>query len=107
MTRAKMVLLLSSFTVIITLAYLAWRPPTRVRQYVTRFLKTHPRLARFRVGEQVLVRWAYEALEMDEGYRPSEEDTMVNWSADEERPGEGIPLKPSPKKGGLLNYGTT
>ncbi|TBU45634.1 autophagy-related protein 27-domain-containing protein [Dichomitus squalens] len=107
MTRTTMALLLSSFTAVITLAYLAWRPPTRVRQYVTKFMKAHPRLARFRVGEQVLIRWAYEDLEMDEGYSPSEEDTMVNWSADEEGSGEGIPLKPSPRKGGMLNYGTT
>ncbi|KAI1798279.1 autophagy-related protein 27-domain-containing protein [Ganoderma leucocontextum] len=104
-TRMRMILLLSSFTALATIAYVAWRPPARMRHYVSRFVKAHPRLARFRVGERVLVRWAYEDMEMEEAYAPGEEDTMVNWGAGEI--GEGIPLKPSPRKGHWANYGTT
>ena len=105
--RSMMILLLSSFTAIMTLAYLAWHPPTRVRQYVARFVKAHPRLGRWRVGESVLVRWAYEDLEMGEdfGYGEGEEDTMVNFAPEEEA-SEGIPLKPSPRKGRWPSYGT-
>ena len=106
--RSMMILLLSSCTAFATLGYLAWRPPVRVRRYVTRFVKAHPRLGRFRVRENVLVRWAYEDLDMDEGelgYGDGEEDTMVNF-APEEEVGEGIPLKPSPRKGRWTNYGT-
>ncbi|RPD65422.1 hypothetical protein L226DRAFT_530997 [Lentinus tigrinus ALCF2SS1-7] len=105
--RSTMILLLSSFTAVVTLTYLAWHPPARVRQYVTRFVKAHPRLGRWRVGESVLVRWAYEDLEMDEdfGYGEGEEDTMVNFAPEEEA-GEGIPLKPSPRKGRWPSYGT-
>ncbi len=103
-----MILLLSSCTALATLAYLAWRPPVRVRQYVSRFIKTHPRLARFRVGERVLVRWAYEDLEMEEAaYAPGEEDTMVNGGTGVGAMGEGIPLKPSPRKGQWASYGAT
>ncbi len=98
-----MILLLSSSTAVMALAYLVWRPPARVRHYVTRFVKAHPRLGRFRVGEHVLVRWAYEDLEMDEDL--GEEDTMVNFSPAEEVD-EGIPLKPSPRKGRWTSYGT-
>ncbi|PIL27448.1 hypothetical protein GSI_10597 [Ganoderma sinense ZZ0214-1] len=102
-SRTRMILFLSSCTAIATLAYLAWRPPARIRQYVSRFVKAHPRLARFRVGERVLVRWAYEDLEMAEAvYAPGEEDTMVNGEM-----GEGIPLKPSPRKGQWASYGAT
>ncbi|KAI8986763.1 autophagy-related protein 27-domain-containing protein [Trametes punicea] len=105
-SRSKLALLLSSFTAVLVLAYLAWFPPARVRQYVTRFLKAHPRLARFRVGEHVLVRWAYEDLELDNsyGYADSEEDVMVNFAPEADP--EGIPLKPSPRLGGYTGYGT-
>ncbi|KAI0701711.1 autophagy-related protein 27-domain-containing protein [Earliella scabrosa] len=104
--RSAAILLLSSCTAVATLAYLAWHPPACVR----RFVKAHPRLGRFRVGERVLVRWAYEDLEMEEeiGYAGGEEDTMVNFGppADLEEAGEGIPLKPSPRKGRWMSYGT-
>ena len=104
--RSAAILLLSSCTAVATLAYLAWHPPACVR----RFVKAHPRLGRFRVGERVLVRWAYEDLEMEEeiGYAGGEEDTMVNFgpAADLEEAGEGIPLKPSPRKGRWMSYGT-
>ncbi|KAI0746711.1 hypothetical protein C8Q80DRAFT_1176892 [Daedaleopsis nitida] len=68
--------------------------------------EAHPRLARFRVGERVLVRWAYEDLEMDDDvlYADGEEDTMVNFVPEAEG-GEGIPLKPSPRKGQWASYG--
>ena len=99
--RTRMILILSSCTALATLAYLAWRPPARVQQYISRFVKAHPRLARFRVGERMLVRWAYEDMEMAEAaYAPGEEDTMVNGEM-----GEGIPLKPSPRKGQWASYG--
>ncbi|KAL7284230.1 hypothetical protein ACG7TL_001512 [Trametes sanguinea] len=102
-SRAKLALLLSSFTALLVLAYLAWFPPTRVRQYVTRFLKAHPRLTRFRVGERVLVRWAYEDLELGDEYADGEEDVMVNFAPEADP--EGIPLKPSPRLGGFSGYG--
>ena len=58
-----------------------------MRRAVSRFVKAHPRLARFRVGERVLVRWAYEDLELEEGGygmggvgsgADGEEDVMVS-----------------------------
>ncbi|KAI0635105.1 hypothetical protein C8Q77DRAFT_1105856 [Trametes polyzona] len=102
--RSTLVLLLSSFAAVLALVYVAWFPPARVRQYVSRFVKTHPRLARFRVGERVLMRWAYEDLEMEDGYGygEGEEDLMVNFAPQAE---EGIPLKPSPRLGGSMGYG--
>ncbi|KAI0360733.1 hypothetical protein OH77DRAFT_1493144 [Trametes cingulata] len=104
-SRATLALLLSSFTAVLVLAYIAWFPPARVRQYVSRFMKAHPRLARFRVGERVLMRWAYEDLEMDDeyGYGEGEEDVMVNYAPLTEQ--EGIPLKPSPRPSGFTTYG--
>ena len=105
MSRSLLVLVLSSFTALLALVYVAWFPPARVRQYVTRFMKAHPRLARFRVGERVLMRWAYEDLELvDEfGYGEGEEDVMVNFAPDADP--EGIPLKPSPRHGARAVYG--
>lgn len=75
----------------------------RLRSKVQGYLKSHPSLLRFRVGENVLVRWAHEDLELDE----SEEDVMVNataanYTADDEQ----IPLKPSPRMGSITGYGT-
>ncbi|EIW55777.1 uncharacterized protein TRAVEDRAFT_30502 [Trametes versicolor FP-101664 SS1] len=103
-SRQTLVLLLSSFTAVLALVYVAWFPPARVRQAVSRFMKAHPRLARFRVGERVLMRWAYEDLEMEDGYGygEGEEDVMVNYAPEVE---EGIPLKPSPRLGGFAGYG--
>ncbi len=102
--RQTLVLLLSSFTAVLALVYVACVPPARVRQAVSRFRKAHPRLARFRVGERVLMRWAYEDLEMEDGYGygEGEEDVMVNYAPEVE---EGIPLKPSPRLGGFAGYG--
>ncbi|PSS08914.1 hypothetical protein PHLCEN_2v3404 [Hermanssonia centrifuga] len=67
------------------------------------YVKKHPSLLKFRVGEGVLIRWASEDLELENG----EEDLMVNganasYGDDEEQ----IPLKPSPRKGHLTGYGT-
>ncbi|KAH9919485.1 autophagy-related protein 27-domain-containing protein [Epithele typhae] len=104
--RRTMVLILSSATALVVLVYLAWRPPTRVRRAVSRFVKKHPRLARWRVGESVLVRWAYEDLELRDGEDEGEEDVMVNFNALADVD-EGIPLKPSPRKGRWASYGTT
>lgn len=69
------------------------------------FLKSRPSLLRFRVGERVLLRWVEEE-EME--LADSEEDVMVNgdgesiFFADE----ESIPLKPSPRKGRVVSYGS-
>ncbi|KAI0646259.1 hypothetical protein C8Q79DRAFT_961778 [Trametes meyenii] len=106
-SRSALVLLLSSFAAVLALAYVAWFPPARVRHALSRFAKTHPRLARFRVGERVLMRWAYEELEMQDGYGygEGEEDVMVNFAAEADP--EGIPLKPSPRLSGHVSYGST
>ncbi|KAI0777632.1 hypothetical protein BD413DRAFT_467353 [Trametes elegans] len=109
LSHARLALVLSSFTAMLVLAYLAWFPPARVRQAVSRFVKAHPRLARFRVGERVLMRWAYEDLEMEHGdgygYAEGEEDVMVNFAPEADP--EGIPLKPSPRQRAYAGYGTT
>ena len=61
-------------------------------------------MLRFRVAENVLVRWAYEDLPLDE----SEEDVMVNGSSvNYLRDDEQIPLKPSPRLTSVTTYGTT
>ena len=65
--RHTAILLLSSASALVLLAYAVRHPPRRVRRAVSRFVKAHPHLARFRVGERVLVRWAYEDLELEEG----------------------------------------
>ncbi|KAJ2983713.1 hypothetical protein NUW54_g10604 [Trametes sanguinea] len=57
----------------------------------------------FRVGERVLVRWAYEDLELEDEYADGEEDVMVNFAPEADP--EGIPLKPSPRLGGFSGYG--
>ena len=69
-----------------------------------RYAKSHPSLLRFRVGESVLVRWAHEDLDLreeEEGLVVEGDD--VNALVDEE---EHIPLKPSPRKGGFVTYGS-
>lgn len=71
---------------------------------ITKYVKTHPWLLRSRVGERVLVRWAYEDFSVD----GAEEDTMVN---DREFEGmialdEQIPLKPSPRRTVTVSYGS-
>ena len=57
----------------------------------------------FRVGEGVLVRWAHEDLDLDEHEGLIVEGDDVNGFVDEE---EHIPLKPSPRKGGFVTYGS-
>jgi hypothetical protein len=87
-----------------TIAYVVYSPPRPLRRRVQQFLKDHPSLLRFRVGESVLVRWAHEDVLLDN----FEDETVVNGDdvnyADEE---EQIPLKPSPRKTGIVSYGTT
>ncbi|KAG1724028.1 hypothetical protein EDB19DRAFT_1745047 [Suillus lakei] len=56
---------------------------------------------RFRVGETMLLRWAHEDMNFD----GEEEDTMVNGS-DGLITGEEIPLKPSPRKNFVIQYGS-
>ncbi len=80
-----------------------YSPPRSVRRRFQSYVKKHPSLLKFRVGEGVLIRWASEDLELENG----EEDLMVNganasYGDDEEQ----IPLKPSPRKGHLTGYGT-
>lgn len=90
--------------IVAIVGYVLYRPPRPLRQRVIAFLKSRPSLLRFRVGENVLVRWAEEDIELLDG----EEDVMVNgdgesiFFADE----ESIPLKPSPRKGRILSYGS-
>ena len=67
-------------------------------------LKNHPSLLRFRVGENVLVRWAHEDVLLDD----MDDETVVNgddvnYVYEEEQ----IPLKPSPRKSGIVTYGST
>ncbi|KAG2142976.1 hypothetical protein DEU56DRAFT_792773 [Suillus clintonianus] len=56
---------------------------------------------RFRVGETMLLRWAREDMNFDD----EEEDTMVNGS-NGVIAGEDIPLKPSPRKNFIIQYGS-
>ena len=88
------------------MAYCVYSPPQRLREKVQSFVKRYPRLQRWRVGENVLVRWAYEDMPLEDG----EEDVMVNggvatdpiYAGEEEQ----IPLKPSPRKASVTSYGT-
>lgn len=75
-------------------------PPSAIRRWVHKYMRSHPALLRSRVGEHVLVRWVQEDLDLADG----EEDLMVNGGdlADDEQ----IPLKPSPRPKSLTNYGT-
>ena len=62
--------------------------------------------AQFRVGEGKLVRWAQEDMEI----LADEEDFMVNANANGDEDlgliDEYIPLKPSPRKNFMPNYGS-
>ena len=94
--RKVWMILISSLFAILLVAYCVRSPPQRLRARLQKLLRDNPRLMRFRVGENVLVRWAYEDMALEEG----EEDVMVNgvepiFVGDEEQ----IPLKPSPRKG--------
>ncbi|KAJ3540976.1 hypothetical protein NM688_g6149 [Phlebia brevispora] len=95
-------IILSSVCAILLVAYCIHSPPKRFRKRFQEYLKKHPSLLRFRVGENVLVRWAYEDLALDE----SEEDVMVNATNDNYLgDDEQIPLKPSPRKPLIASYG--
>ncbi|KAI0795025.1 autophagy-related protein 27-domain-containing protein [Abortiporus biennis] len=98
------VLFLSSSSVVMLLIYLIYWPPRILRQVLASFLKSHPSLLRFRVGESVLVRWAQEDMNLDD----FEEDVMVNGEDDDVffDDEEQIPLKPSPRKVRFASYGT-
>ena len=85
------------------LAYLIYSPPRPLRRRVQQYLKAHPALLRFRVGEGVLVRWAHEEVLLDNLEGDVVEGDDVNWAREEEQ----IPLKPSPRKGNIAFYGTT
>lgn len=85
------------------IAYLIYSPPRPLRRQVQQFLKNHPSLLRFRVGESVLVRWAHEDVLLED----LDDETVVNgddvnYSYEEEQ----IPLKPSPRKTGITTYGS-
>ena len=86
------------------IAYLLYSPPRRLRRSISKILKNHPSLLRWRVGENVLVRWAREEIDLDEDDPMLITDDEISRFLDEE---EGIPLKPSPRKGGITSYGTT
>lgn len=90
------------------LAYVIYSPPRPLRRRVQQFLKAHPALLRFRVGEGVLVRWAqHEDVLLDD---MDDDATVVHGDdvhfMDEE---EQIPLKPSPHRtrSGHTTYGST
>ena len=70
------------------LGYLLRYPPPKVR----RFIGSAARKLPFRVGEGILVRWAEEAMFIND-----EEDVMVNYE-EEYGSDEQIPLKPSPTR---------
>ncbi|KAG0693914.1 hypothetical protein DFH29DRAFT_962486 [Suillus ampliporus] len=84
------VLFVTSFVLIIATRLFYARLQGLVRSY----LKPN----HFRVGESVLLRWARE-----ENFDDEEEDTMVNGSL---TTGEEIPLKPSPRKNFVIQYGS-
>ncbi|OCH88027.1 hypothetical protein OBBRIDRAFT_758909 [Obba rivulosa] len=93
----------TSACMIFVVLYLLYFPPRALRRRVSSFVKTHPALQRFRVGERVLVRWAYEDL----GFEDGEEDVMVNAAGNAAELEEQIPLKPSPRmKNGVTHYGS-
>ncbi|THH17934.1 hypothetical protein EW146_g2971 [Bondarzewia mesenterica] len=83
--------------------YLIVHPPSPIRRRLTPYVRSFRR-SRFRgaIGESKLLQWAQEDMAL------MEEDEMVNahgeniFGLDEH-----IPLKPSPKKGLMSNYGTT
>lgn len=64
-------------------------------------LRSYQKPNRFRVGETMLLRWAHEDMNFDD----EEEDTMVN-GGDGLITGEEIPLKPSPRKNFVIQYGS-
>ncbi|PCH37043.1 hypothetical protein WOLCODRAFT_140694 [Wolfiporia cocos MD-104 SS10] len=103
--QSMMRVLASSAAFMLVIMYLVYFPPRRLRRYITSYVKTHPRLLRSRVGERVLVRWSHEDFPV---FDASEEDTMVNTNAEYEGIGtdEQIPLKPSPRRSVLANYGS-
>ncbi|KAI0087182.1 hypothetical protein BDY19DRAFT_995257 [Irpex rosettiformis] len=84
-------------------AYLIYFPPRPFRRFISRFLKRHPSI-HFRVGETVLVRWAQEEMDLDEDDPMFVNGDDISQFLDDE---EGIPLKPSPHKGGVVTYGST
>ncbi|EKM53284.1 uncharacterized protein PHACADRAFT_210981 [Phanerochaete carnosa HHB-10118-sp] len=100
-------LLLTSAGAVGIIAYLIYAPPRPLRRRVQQYLKAHPALLRFRVGEGVLVRWAHEDVLLED---LDDEATVVHGDdvhfADEE---EQIPLKPSPHRArsGYITYGST
>lgn len=71
---------------VLGLGYLVRYPPPNVKRWVGVTVRKLP----FRVGEGVLVRWAEEAMFIND-----EEDVMVNYE-EEYDSNERIPLKPSP-----------
>jgi hypothetical protein len=76
-----------------------------LRRFVSRLLKKHPSLVRFRVAENVLVRWAaHDEIDLDDDQALFIDGDDVNHSGNDEN---NIPMKPSPRKGGFtVSYGT-
>ncbi|CCM03455.1 uncharacterized protein FIBRA_05588 [Fibroporia radiculosa] len=103
-SRRSMTLFASFTGVVLGIMYVLYFPPPRVRAFMSSYVKRHPWLLRSRVGERALVRWASEDFVFDAG----EEDTMVNAEGDLDAIAldEQIPLKPSPRRSVVSNYGT-
>lgn len=84
---------------------LIYSPPVPV----TKFVNLYIRPLQFRVGEQRLIRWLQEDSVGLENLDVDEEDVMVNAipiDAVDVEAGQYIPLKPSPRKNLVKNYGS-
>jgi hypothetical protein len=86
--RNLMIAFAVASSAILGLGYLVRYPPPKVRRWVSSTARKLP----FRVGEGILVRWAEEAMFIND-----EEDLMVNYE-EECDSDEQIPLKPSPTR---------
>lgn len=100
-------LLLTSAAAVGLVAYAVYAPPRPLRRRAQQFLKAHPALLRFRVGEGVLVRWAHEDVllaDLEDEPTVVHGDDVHDLDAEEQ-----IPLKPSPHRtrSGHLSYGST
>ena len=89
--------------IVAVIAYLVYWPPRPLRRRISLFLKEHPSLVRFRVRENVLVRWADQDVVLDSFEGDVVEGDDIHHAREEEQ----IPLKPSPRKGNIAFYGTT
>lgn len=85
------------------IGFIIYNPPRAMRRAVSAYLKGHPSWLGFRVSEGVLVRWAHEEIDLDDGDEVVDGDDVSTF-VDED---EYIPLKPSPRKIGHISYGST